>query len=174
MNKTNRGALTPVRSQPQLGLVVWCGGGAQLRKSLSFSSTAAAAARRGGCEPSEPGVRHGMRPECAKSAPGVRQECARSAPGVSQGCAKPDLRGAPGVRLGYGASWSSGILILSASPPQPRRIPSIQPFAANQGAEFGEWWENIHAKHQPRTIFFQSTVPVFGISTHEMEMYKKC
>ena len=37
--------------------------------------------------------------------------------------------------------------------PQPRRIPSIQPSAANQGAGFGNGGKSIHAKRQPRTIF---------------------
>ena len=36
-NKTNRGLLTPTRSQPRLGSVVWCGGSAQLRKKMCLA-----------------------------------------------------------------------------------------------------------------------------------------
>ena len=53
---------------------------------------------RGGSAPAEPGVRHGMRQECdrsaTRSATGVRQECDRSATGVRQECD----RSATGVR----------------------------------------------------------------------------
>ena len=41
LDKTNRGSLTPTRSQTRLGLAVWCGGDAQLRKKLVFSTAAA-------------------------------------------------------------------------------------------------------------------------------------
>ena len=57
---------------------------------------------------------------------------------------------------------------------QPRRIPSIQPVAANQGAGFGERWEKYNTHQTPtKNIFFQSTVPVFGISTREMPVNTK-
>ena len=47
--------------------------------------------------------------------------------------------------------------------PQHRRIPSIQPSAANQGAGFGEWWGKYTRQTPTNNDFFQSTVPVFGI-----------
>ena len=52
--------------------------------------------------------------------------------------------------------------------PQPRRIPSIQPSAANQGAGFWEWLKKYTRQTPTKNDFFQSTVPVFGISTREI------
>ena len=57
--------------------------------------------------------------------------------------------------------------------PQPRRIPSIQPSAANQGAGFGEWRKKYTRQTPTKNDFFQGTEPVFGISTREIPVNTK-
>ena len=103
--------------------------------------------------------RRGSRPRHAHRIQGAR--AGRDARGRTR---RPSYFGSSSSRRRRRGPWGG-------PSPGVSQVYNHQPRTRVQG--LGNGGKSIHAKRQPRTIFFQRTVPIFGISTRKMPVNTK-